>query len=785
MINFDPGFMEYLDRLLSGPGIAEALPAEQPIYAEPVYEQPSYAEAAYVPGFSGYLERLSGGPGFSEALPETVAIPEATYAEPAPVYAPPTPQPVQEVPYVEPAPVYAPPTPQPVAAEPYVEPAPDAEFAARAKAAALRAYEDAAARSFGARGELSSDLEAINQLEDFDYSPEALQYLKDQQAAVTGYTGPYSLSSMDLHQTDPQTGAAMPYTSGYLEQAAARGDPMDRMYASFDPETGASATRSSNTIQFDPNAEYRVIDRSTGKVLHTGTGYEAGAKIAELTKGIYGEKGEQADWDVQRNDGGSWSSVRDQDPYMSGFGTFLKMALPALTGGTLAPLMGGGALGAGLATAAGSAGAGALMGDSLGDILKSAALSGVTAGALQGIMPAGPSGTPVNTAHTGIANAIGGASNAITVLGNLASSAAPSVAGGITNALTSAASNNYAPEPAPPPPAGGYGDIVVSGTPPANLAAGPGAIAPGFPSTLEGALSAAQPGPVNYADQQIVVEAQRPAPPPEPAAPLPVYAPPSGGPATQPIDEIVVEGAREPYTQPDYVAPPATLITPPGAGGSLAPDTTLTQPIDSALPKSGPSLQDIIDYLRLAGLGTSLLGGLFGGGGAQQGDRTISGAMGGLNPTFSAKLPGANIPGLGGGAASTPRTAADLSQQGLKTTQDWYRYGYGPEQSFFNYVPQGSPNTSRAYTGYAEGGFAVKGPGDGREDKIPAMLSDGEYVIDAETVALLGNGSNKAGADVLDQFRVNVRKHKGRELARGGFSVNAKRPEQYMAGGRA
>jgi hypothetical protein len=52
-------------------------------------------------------------------------------------------------------------------------------------------------------------------------------------------------------------------------------------------------------------------------------------------------------------------------------------------------------------------------------------------------------------------------------------------------------------------------------------------------------------------------------------------------------------------------------------------------------------------------------------------------------------------------------------------------------------------------------------------------------------VALLGNGSNKAGADALDQFRVKVRKHKGRELSRGGFSVNAKRPEQYMAGGRA
>lgn len=80
--------------------------------------------------------------------------------------------------------------------------------------------------------------------------------------------------------------------------------------------------------------------------------------------------------------------------------------------------------------------------------------------------------------------------------------------------------------------------------------------------------------------------------------------------------------------------------------------------------------------------------------------------------------------------------------------------------------------------------FAVTGIGDGREDKIDAKLSDGEYVIDAETVALLGNGSSKAGADKLDKFRVNIRKHKGQKLASGKFSANAKSPEAYLAGGR-
>lgn len=97
-------------------------------------------------------------------------------------------------------------------------------------------------------------------------------------------------------------------------------------------------------------------------------------------------------------------------------------------------------------------------------------------------------------------------------------------------------------------------------------------------------------------------------------------------------------------------------------------------------------------------------------------------------------------------------------------------------------------------SGFAKGGstsrpsrksFAVEGAGTGRSDDIPAVLSDGEYVIDAETVALLGDGSSKAGAKKLDELRVNVRKHKGRNLAKGKFSANAKRPEKYLSGGRA
>ena len=80
---------------------------------------------------------------------------------------------------------------------------------------------------------------------------------------------------------------------------------------------------------------------------------------------------------------------------------------------------------------------------------------------------------------------------------------------------------------------------------------------------------------------------------------------------------------------------------------------------------------------------------------------------------------------------------------------------------------------------------AVTGPGTGRSDSIDAKLSDGEYVIDAETVALLGDGSSKAGAAKLDQFRANIRKQKGKALSKGKISPDAESPDRYLMGGRA
>jgi hypothetical protein len=78
--------------------------------------------------------------------------------------------------------------------------------------------------------------------------------------------------------------------------------------------------------------------------------------------------------------------------------------------------------------------------------------------------------------------------------------------------------------------------------------------------------------------------------------------------------------------------------------------------------------------------------------------------------------------------------------------------------------------------------YVGPGPGSGRDDQIRARLSPNEYVVDAETVSMLGDGSPDEGARRLDKMRKGVRQHKGRALAKGKFSPNAKAPERYLGG---
>jgi hypothetical protein len=99
-----------------------------------------------------------------------------------------------------------------------------------------------------------------------------------------------------------------------------------------------------------------------------------------------------------------------------------------------------------------------------------------------------------------------------------------------------------------------------------------------------------------------------------------------------------------------------------------------------------------------------------------------------------------------------------------------------PENAFIQ-------NLTSARTGYAKGGY-LDGQGDGMSDSIPATiegkqparLADGEFVIPADVVSHMGNGSTKAGSKRLYAMLDRVRK------ARTGHTKQGKKikPEKYM-----
>ena len=86
-------------------------------------------------------------------------------------------------------------------------------------------------------------------------------------------------------------------------------------------------------------------------------------------------------------------------------------------------------------------------------------------------------------------------------------------------------------------------------------------------------------------------------------------------------------------------------------------------------------------------------------------------------------------------------------------------------------------------TGQQEGDGMVEGAGDGMADMIPAsmegdqdvLLSDGEFVVPADVVSGIGNGSSDAGANKLETMMDRVR-----ELRTGGKTQPPAIPDEMM-----
>jgi len=487
-----------------------------------------------------------------------------------------------------------------------------------------------------------------------------------------------------------------------------------------------------------PGQTYTLIDNVTGKQMGpSATTPEELRALSDLANLTSSSRGNKANWSIVTGYGTDAqkpvaSDVKDPDKNLDWL-----YILPAIAAAAIgAPYLLGGL--SSLGGAAGAAGAGA-----------AGAAGGTAAGSVLGALAPFAGETAISTA----------------LAPTLASTLVPAaVAGGALGAgLSSLSSGSAATQP---PVSPGVEEVVTTApvsvpsyVPPA-VASGGLAAAGTSAAPIETTTSTAEaPAGSNINDILDTLAA---------GSTLPPIV---GGETTtvtgnaSPTDQQTLQGDLDAKLALELGAIGATV---PALSGATAPATP------------APSSPDYLSYIRTALGLASLLGGGSGGSGAGAGTGTVPGGAGQMPAGFGGTGPlptGSNIPSFGGGTSAADRAPRDMSDV------DWKRYGFGPERSFFANVPQrfaaggSTPAPKRA--------FAVKGPGDGRSDDIPAVLSDGEYVIDAETVALLGNGSNKAGAAKLDRFRANVRKHKGKELAKGRFSANAKNPQAYMAGGRS
>jgi len=211
--------------------------------------------------------------------------------------------------------------------------------------------------------------------------------------------------------------------------------------------------------------------------------------------------------------------------------------------------------------------------------------------------------------------------------------------------------------------------------------------------------------------------------------------------------------------------------------------------------KEKSTLDKIKDAADIASVVLPIVGGAVGGGG---GGGTLPPDTSKINFTKSTLRPtltGAGIGGTGGRYPYTPQTygrrGGDQETEYLFFTRDPVT-GQGSLQSAPAPIttpianePAGPAMILPSDNTFAEGGEVdddmvkhlveyhkngghqgpgqVKGIGSGQDDKIPAWLSDGEYVWSAQDVADLGDGSTDEGVRRLDKMRQMVRRQAGRK----------------------
>jgi hypothetical protein len=530
--------------------------------------------------------------------------------------------------------------------------------------------------------------------------------------------------------------------------------------------TGNNETENLN-FQARPGTNYRLT--IGGQVVGSASTPDEVARLVEMANQASAEGGKAVDVRLQEQvqtatptgaPATAFNDVYANRPNDNGFlDVVIPAALAAMGGIGLAPLLGGGALGVGAGAGLGSIGGSLATGDTLENALIKGAITGVTAGGLSGLSAAAPVvGSKVgSTAAPAIASKVGSTAGSladdalITVLG---SKFAPSIASSVAGAGL-----------------GNIGSSLVNDTSLGRLA----------DAYNQPTIAEVQPG---LAFDQAMTEGEL----------INVFGRPMGNsvlgsgfggiagafapaPAPAPVDAVIdpEQTVATQRTDPQGIATELAALGVPaaavgaylaaqgaGTGALTASETAAAGGIGGAAPVGAPITagtagvaggstvsQALAQAPRILGGVGAILGGIGGSGG---GTPTAGGIGGGFNETVSFQ---------------------PLNRTMRPVTFDPFTYGqsggefrfFGNEQPQFQtgigapaMVAPENPQTPRL----ARGG-PVSGIGGGQDDLIDAKLSDGEYVISAQDVSDLGDGSNQEGARRLDEMRRLIRKGAGRK----------------------
>lgn len=242
-------------------------------------------------------------------------------------------------------------------------------------------------------------------------------------------------------------------------------------------------------------------------------------------------------------------------------------------------------------------------------------------------------------------------------------------------------------------------------------------------------------------------------------------------------------GGREYTPPPDFSSGPIMPMQP-----------QMPEPAPQPAPQQPAFDMGGFDFSSLAGLG-SLGGGMdFGGmGGMQQpapqpapdmgGFGMFGGGDGGLGFSGMGQpapqpAPSYDMSAFGGFGGMPQQPAPSFDMGGMGGGMD---FGGGMDYSGMDFGSVGG-FAGGGPIQYAAGGKFLRGPGDGMSDDIKAningeqeaRLADGEFVIPADVVSHIGNGSSEAGADRLYKMMADIRKARTGKT-RQAPEINAKK----------